>query len=127
MALIQCKECCRDITEEEYKRNGGYCNSCYKDKSNIESKRNQYNHSNNSNNVNYSNNENDSRTNTVAKTIKILSVLGAIIGIIYAIILGQSVYTEGLVFPVIIISVISAIFVFGFGEIIQLLEDIKNK
>lgn len=28
----QCKECCRDITEDDYNAYDGYCKICYKDK-----------------------------------------------------------------------------------------------
>lgn len=28
----QCKECCRDITEDAYNAYDGYCKICYKDK-----------------------------------------------------------------------------------------------
>lgn len=31
----QCKECCRDITEDDYNAYDGYCKFCYPDKEEI--------------------------------------------------------------------------------------------
>lgn len=77
---------------------------------------------NNSNNNN--NNKSNTRTNNVASVIKGLAIVVAIIGV-----LGGFVAIDKTDFaiPLIIASVISAVFVYALGEIIQLLEDIKNK
>jgi len=32
----ECKECCREISEEEYKEYSGYCKKCYNEKNNTE-------------------------------------------------------------------------------------------
>jgi hypothetical protein len=34
MVKQRCRECCRDISEEEYNKNKGYCNNCYAEKEN---------------------------------------------------------------------------------------------
>ena len=35
ITVKQCKECCKDIPEEEYNSHKGYCKSCYNDRYNI--------------------------------------------------------------------------------------------
>lgn len=67
------------------------------------------------------------RTNKVAIIIKIIAIVGAVIGIIAGCIMTDDYYTKTLGITYIIVSVISAVFVYALGEIIQLLEDIKNK
>ena len=32
--MLSCKECCRDLSEEDSKKYGGYCKSCYQIKQN---------------------------------------------------------------------------------------------
>lgn len=60
--------------------------------------------------------------NSVANIIKALAILEVII----AIVVGLITIAEFGIF-VIVGSIISAIFIYALGEIIQLLEDIKNK
>lgn len=60
--------------------------------------------------------------NNVANIIKAL----AIVEVIIAIVVGLITIEEFGIF-VIVGSIISAIFIYALGEIIQLLEDIKNK
>lgn len=64
--------------------------------------------------------------NSVANTIKTIAILIAVIGIICAF---SVIFISNIILAVIItiISIVIAIFIFGYGEIIQLLEDIKNK
>ncbi len=66
-------------------------------------------------------------TNKVALAIKVIAIVGAVIGVIYGCSLFDSAYTEEIVIIYIIVSIISAVFIYALGEIIQLLEDIKNK
>lgn len=70
--------------------------------------------------------ENDTEDNTIASILKIIGIIIAIIGIICGIIIisDEEIFT-GVV--LIIASILSAIFAYGFGEIIQLLEDIYWK
>lgn len=63
--------------------------------------------------------------NITAKIIKAMAILGGILGAIAGLVLLSDDEKIGMLY--LIISVISAIFINGFGEIIQLLEDIKNK
>lgn len=113
----QCKECCRDITEETYKTYGGYCKSCYVEKKKYKYLKEQFNREQSSNEEN---------ENRVAITIKLISIINAIIGICIGINQINDYETE-LGWTYIIGSIILAIFVYSLGEIIQLLEDIKNK
>ena len=69
----------------------------------------------------------NARTNKVATLIKIIAIIGAVIGIILGCNQFDSYRTEELGWLYIIGSVAFAVFVYGLGEIIQLLEDIKNK
>lgn len=107
-----CKECCRDISEEDLHNYNGYCKSCY-----IELDNKKQN----------SNTDNTLYINNVAHNIKLISVITCIISIVFGLIMWAD--TEEAIIPIIIIviSIIVAIFIYGFGEIIQLLEDIKNK
>lgn len=110
----QCKECCRDITEDDYNAYDGYCKICYKDKEQ---------------DVDYEScseyNEEERKTNFIAHRIKDIAIIIIIIGIIAGIIMCTIIGGFGVL--VIVGSIIPAIFIYGFGEIIQLLEDIKNK
>ena len=94
-----CLKCYRDITEEEYKEYKGHCKSCYE----------------------------VITCNLVAKIIKIIAIIVGVIGIFYGLTMLDSFSSEEFALPIIIASIVTAIFVYGFGEIIQLLEDIKNK
>lgn len=105
--MANCRECCREISEEDMHNYNGYCKSCYEE---IERKKTERE----SNNINY-----------IAQIIKMISVLCGIIGIFYGLSLLE--YDEEMVLPIIVSTVLVSIFFYGFGEIIQLLEDIKNK
>lgn len=113
--INQCRECCRDISEEDSKKYKGYCKSCYKD---LEESKYQKEASRNIQN-NY---------NNVARIIKAISIIACIIGILGSLIMfSEYLITGGLAFSIIIGSIITSVFFYGYGEIIQLLEDIKNK
>ena len=118
--VMQCKECCRDITEEEYKKYDGYCKNCYINRESIEEEREIYNDSTEEETV-Y-----DDGINKIAKTIKIIAITLAVLSIIASLILREKL---GIILLIasIIVSIISSIFIYALGEIIQLLEDIKNK
>lgn len=67
-------------------------------------------------------NNNDRIENSVATVIQGLAILQGFIAVISGII-----YIETIGFFIIIGGIISAIFIYALGEIVQLLEDIKNK
>lgn len=118
----QCKECCRDISEEEYNRYKGYCRNCYSDRNNIESAKRNFNNDT-SEQIEY---ESDApKTNTVAKMIKVIAILEGVAGII----LGLGCIEDLELYSVVIMvaGFISAVFIYSIGEIIQLLQDIKDK
>ncbi len=110
----QCKECCRNITEEEYKKYNGLCKKCYD--------LNQEDNSEENTSENYSNR----KYNKTAILIKSIAIIGLIIGLCIGFSRIEE-YKEELGAIYIITSIISGIFIYALGEIIQLLEDIKNK
>ena len=124
ITVKQCKECCKDIPEEEYNSHKGYCKSCYNDRYNIEKAKRQFNKTDD-NNTNYNEEDEKSTNNIVAKVIKIIAILNAIAGIILGLVGIEDFEVYAVVFIVAII--ISSSFIYAIGEIIQLLEDIKNK
>lgn len=119
--VMQCKECCKDIPEEEYNSHKGYCKNCYKDRYNIENEKRQYNQST-TNTTNY---EEEKTANTVARIIKVIAIFEAIAGIILGLIFIEDLELMSIV--IIVVGFISAVFIYAIGEIIQLLQDIKNK
>ena len=118
---MQCKECCKDISEDEYNSQKGYCKSCYQDRYNIENKKRQYNQGA-TQTTNYGE---EKTTNTVAKIIKIIAILEAISGIILGLMYIEDLEVMAVV--IMVVGIISAVFIYAIGEIIQLMEDIKNK
>ena len=122
---FQCKECCRDITEEEYKAYKGYCKNCYGERKNIERRKEIYNNENNeSENIEEFE---DNGKNIVASIIKGIAVISAIAGVIVGLVSIDALNSGVIAAVIIISSIISSIFIYALGEIIQLLEDIKNK
>lgn len=101
----QCKECCRDISDEDFKKYNGYCKKCFKQKNN--------------------DSEEECIRNNVAKFIQELSKIIVILSIIISIFVA----TENVILAVIIFLSTSfmSLILYGFGEIIQLLEDIYWK
>ena len=67
------------------------------------------------------------KENKVALAIKIISIVASVIGVIASLTLFGSSYTEDLAIIYLIVSIVGGIFSYALGEIIQLLEDIKNK
>ncbi len=115
---MKCKECCKDIAKEEYNSHKGYCKSCYEDRYNIENNKKQFNQS-------ITNYEEEKTTNAVAKIIKILAILNAIASIILGLVNIENFEIYAILF--IVVGIISSLFFYSLGEIIQLLQDIKNK
>lgn len=109
---LYCQKCCREITEEEAEQYEGYCRKCY-------TLEKQYREEDNDKMKN--------GENRVATIIKVISIIGAIIGVCFGFSQFDSYKSEGMGVTIIVASVVSAIFVYALGEIIQLLEDIKNK
>ena len=70
--------------------------------------------------------DNFTNTNKVSLVIKVIAIVGAVIGIIYGCTLFDSAYTENLGIVYIIVSIISAVFVYALGEIIQKLQNIED-
>lgn len=64
------------------------------------------------------------KENRVASIIKIISIIIAIIGVIASIICMENL--EWLAFVYIIVSIISAIFIYAIGEGLQLLQQVVN-
>lgn len=64
--------------------------------------------------------------NKVALAIKIIAIIGAVLGIIYGCTLFDSAYTEELGVIYIVVSIISAVFVYALGEAIQKLQNIED-
>ena len=82
----------------------------------------------NDNNDNKNNNVNVLvKTNKIATIIKALSIVEVVIGVIFGIYAIDGLNMDEGAIVIIIASIISAIFTYALGEIIQLLEDIKNK
>lgn len=98
-----CEECGKEITREEMKRNIGLCEKCFWEES-----------------------EEESRIfNRRARLVKQLSALISFLGILIGICMFAVSFSTA--FTVTIISITIYILGIGLGEIIQLLEDIKNK
>ena len=98
--FIECKKCSKEISQEETQLYNGYCENCYK-----ESKKGE---------------------NEVANIIRGMAILIGSIGILCACVV---LFGYNLISAIIIgaVSIITAILIYGYAEIIQLLEDIKNK
>lgn len=75
---------------------------------------------------NRNNNSNSNNSiNNIAKIIKVIAILEAISGLILGLMLIKEIETMSII--IIVVGFISAVFIYALGEIIQLLEDIKNK
>ncbi len=101
---MQCKKCGKECMESELKN--GFCEECLKK---------------------YGKNPQELKlvNNNIANTLKILVYIIIIIGIILAIVSC----TINLIYGILIFvsALLSALFLRALAEIIQLLEDIKNK
>lgn len=115
---FQCKECCRDITEEEYKMYKGYCKNCYGERKNIARGKEIYN--------NEESESEDNGKNTVASIIKGIAVIFAIAGVIVGLVSIDSLNSGVMAVVIIIASIISSVFIYALGEIIQKLQNIED-
>lgn len=109
---MECKECCRDISADEYRKNAGYCEKCYANF--IEPKLDET-----------TTTDEEGTDNPTANKIKAISLIVVTIGVIVGFITVENSGWKALI--IIIISVVSSIFIYGYGEIIQILEDIYWK
>lgn len=120
----KCKECCKDISEEEYKKYKGYCKNCYMDRDEIERKKREFN-----NEVIEDieeDNLNENNTNIIANVIKFIAVIVVIAGIIIGIISIDALNSGTIAVVIIIASIISSVLFYAIGEIIQILQNIEN-
>lgn len=104
-----CSKCNKKIPTNEYVSNGGLCKECMKEKEDY----------------NFSYSIDYKAKSKIAKFIKIIAVLEIIVGFLSGLIFIENL---GGVIACIIIGtcVISGIFIYALGEIIQLLQDIAN-
>ena len=77
------------------------------------------------NNIENNNFNNDIKINGISLALKVIGVISIIAGLITGFILFEDEFFIGL--AILIGSVITGTLILGVGEIIQLLEDIKNK
>ena len=101
----KCKECCRDISKQDFKKYNGYCKNCF--------------------NLKYDNSDDECTRNNVAKLIQELSKVIVILNIIISIFVGIENTTLAII--IFLSTSFASLILYGFGETIQLLEDIKNK
>lgn len=123
--VIICENC---YEENEASRNT--CKNCgsklYKNNSSKnEEQKNSYNERYNTN-ISYTEN------NKMAKILRVVAIIEIVCGFIVGAILGDTFeigydYNWGLCIGIIVVGVINGIFILGFAEIIQLLQDIKSK
>lgn len=102
-----CKECSKEITEEEMKRNSGFCEDCLWEDDEDEPK----------------------KYNKIARSLKLSSALLSSISLMLGLVLCFSGELNNIIFGVSVIFIGFIVNTFGkvFGEMLQLLEDIKNK
>lgn len=118
-----CQNCGKQLKNE--KGFAGLCEACWQEA------KEKAKESNKISNENYSSNQykqysEENSKNKVASVIKVIAIVGAIIGLIYGFNLRENVYTEELGATIVIVSIISAVFIYGFGEIIQKLQNIED-
>lgn len=73
------------------------------------------------------NNNNKEKIKTSTQKVNIVSFIIKLISMIIVAVSIFMAFTNAVDYPIIIFSFISAVFVFALGEIIQLLQDIKDK
>lgn len=118
---FQCRECCRDITESEYKTYKGYCKNCYRERKNIEIRKEIYN-----NEENELEESEDNGKNTVATIIKGIAIISAIAGLIVGLVSIDALNSGVMAVIIIIASMILSVFIYALGEIIQKLQNIED-
>ena len=80
----------------------------------------------NEQNDDYTENKYYESQNKVAFVIKVIAIVGAVIGIIASCRMFESSYTEGMAIIGIIGSVVGGVFSYALGEIIQKLQNIED-
>ncbi len=106
--MLKCKSCGKEITPLEYEAHNKYCLDCYINGGKKPEEE-----------------TNESPQNNIANLLKAFGIILAIVGIFGGFISIEYLGIYAVV--VIVISIISATLIYGIGEIIQLLEDIKRK
>lgn len=108
-----CSKCNKKISTDEYVSNGGLCKECMNKKEENEGS------------IDFSCSIEDKTKNKTAKLIKIIAVLEIIIGFLIGLVFIENL--SGAMACIIMgTCVISGIFIYAFGEIIQLLQNIAN-
>ena len=126
--IIICEKC-----YEENEASRTTCKNCgatlYKNKAirNSKSEDRNYNYK-----ENYNVSVDDAENNKMASILKVIAIIEIICGFIVGGILGDTFeigydYNWGLCIGIIVASFINGIFIMGFAEVIQLLQDIKDK
>lgn len=129
--IIICEKC-----YEENEANRTTCKSCgaklYKNNTTRNSKKEEKNYNYKEN---YNTNMASTESNKMAKILRVIAVIEIICGFIVGGVLGDTFgvgyygyeFNWGLCIGIIVASLISGIFILGFAEVIQLLQDIKDK
>lgn len=120
-----CKKCGRKIGIFDYGYNG-VCEMCWKETTKKEKTNNTNTLNENKSSSSNKNSKSFEGENKVAIAVKIIAIIGGIIGILNGLNLGDSGYTEELGVTIVVASIISAVFIYGFGEIIQKLQNIED-
>ena len=142
--IIICEKCyeeneatrttCKSCGAKLYKNNTNHLITLYTFKNNTT--RNSKNEEKNYNyKENYNTNMDSTEINKMAKMLRVIAVIEIICGFIVGVALGDTFgvgyygydFNWGLCIGIIVASFISGIFVLGFAEVIQLLQDIKDK
>lgn len=111
--MAHCKECYKELSDTEIQKYEGYCQKCY-----------GWNHENEKPTSSFKKSYSNISNNIVANVIKIIAIISAIAGVILGFIFEEEIIIKVVI---IVIACISSTFAYALGEIIQLLEDIKNK
>lgn len=114
--MIYCKSCNKEISALENNIYRGYCENCYEILREKKTKCDNHTHANNV-------------IATIIKTISIILFIIVIARFVFSIASSFEIEMESIIISIIIMigTCIGSVFIYGFGEIIQLLEDIKNK
>ena len=106
--IEKCSKCGKQISSTEFIENGGLCINCMNKKEAVETMEIK------------NSNVNKQSKNKVASIIKTLAIIVGILGSI------SGCFVEDLAIVFIIVSIISAIFIYAIGEGISLLQEIAN-
>lgn len=110
--MAYCIKCNKEISAVEDNIYSGYCENCYEEIKGKNLKSDNYTH----------------QSNTVATILKAISIIIVIISFIVFVfgIVSDEIELGYVGFAIIILSFIGSVFIYGFAEIVQLLEDIKR-